>query len=205
MSRKLFYTFMVAVAAAFSAGDISAQQTLGGSGHAGADRLSIQGYGGGFFSASSLGGGNTFDDTGILGGNVTFWATRYVGVRGSLAWSPPDVITQTADNVLTGEDPNVWNYSGDVVLRLPLPATQEVSFFPYILGGLGGKTYDFETLSTETDFAGNFGLGVEARFGENGRWGINTEVRDIVSSFDRFGADETLHDVIWTGGISLNF
>jgi len=207
--KKFTFVAMSAIAlTAFTFTGLSAQQQFGGNSHPGADRLSFTAFGGGLFSTSALGGGTEFENTGTLGGNVTFWATHNLGVRANVLWSPPDI---RSDRVgingppLVGEDPNVWHYSGDVVLRLPLPATANISFFPYLLGGLGAKTYDFETLGTETDFAGNFGAGLEFRFGETGRWGINTEIRDFVSNFDRAGFDRTLHDVVWTGGLTLNF
>ena len=160
---------------------------------------------GGHFSASSLAADTDFDDAGTIGGTVSFWFHENVGVRANTLWAPTDIVALQADNVLAGEDPNVWHDSGEVLLRLPLPAGDQMTWFPYAVAGIGGKTYDFETLGTETDFTGNFGAGVELRFGDLGRWGIHTEVRDFISNFDRLGFDETLHDVVWTGGISLNF
>jgi len=206
MKNSIMYIAAAIALAAFVTGELSAQQ-LGG-GHPGGDRFSVNVHGGGFFATSSLGAATEFDDTGTVGGNATLWLHRNVGVRASVLWAQPDVIdervfTQTNSSIAR-EDPDVWLYSGDLVLRLPL-AGGNFTWFPYAVGGFGGKTYDFATLSSATDFAGNFGAGVELRFGHSGRWGINTEVRDFVSSFDRLGFDETLHDVIWTGGISLTF
>ncbi|HSL70274.1 MAG TPA: hypothetical protein VK864_08515, partial [Longimicrobiales bacterium] len=83
--------------------------------------------------------------------------------------------------------------------RLPLSAGQ---WFPYVVAGAGGKTYDFDLNDRETDFAGNFGGGIEYRFA---RWGIQAEVRDVVSKFERFGVNETQHDIAWTAGLTLSF
>lgn len=203
MKKSLVGAMTLAVLVVFSAANVSAQ-LMDRDSHPGTDVLSFNLYGGGFFSTSTLAAGTEFDDTGTVGGTVTYWVHHNVGVRGNVLWASPAVVTAD-ENPLVGEDPNVWHYSGDLVLRLPLPATGRMSLSPYLLGGLGGKTYDFETLSTASDFAGNFGVGVEVRFGETGRLGLNTEVRDFISNFDRHGFDSTLNDVFWTGGITFNF
>lgn len=196
------YLMTGAVAALFAAApwaDLSAQA------HPGNDLVSINAYGGGFSPTQTFQDRSEFDNSGTLGGAVTLWVHPFVGVRGNVLWSPTDVSFTDPASPLAGEDPNAWAYSGDLVLRLPFEAGAAGTLFPYIVGGLGGKTYDFETLSTETDFAGNFGAGLEYRPGADGRWGIQAEVRDIVSSFDRLGVDRTQHDLVWTGGITLNF
>lgn len=203
MNAKLIYAALIAVTAAFTSVDLQAQQ-IGGQSHPGADVLSFSVVGGGYFSTSDLGSGTEFDDSGTVGGTATYWAHPNIGVRGNVLWSPPDV-RSPAESQLAGQDPNIWLYSGDVVLRMPLPASANMSWYPYLAGGVGGKTYDFETLDAETDFSGNVGVGVELRFGQTGRWGIHTEVRDFISNFDRLGHDETLNDVVWTGGVSVNF
>jgi len=87
--------------------------------------------------------------------------------------------------------------------REKLNAGRSAWWYPYVVGGLGGKTYDFDRLDAKTDFAGNFGGGIEFRFNRN--WGIQAEARDFVSSFDRLGIDSTQHDIVYTGGISLSF
>ncbi len=208
-TAKFLSMLSVALLAMFTATEADAQQQIqerfGGDAHPGADVLSLNLYGGGFFSASSFAGGAQFEDTGTFGAAATFWATQNLGVRGNVLWYSHALTPGDEDIALIGEDPDVFHYSGDVVLRMPMPAMENVSWFPYILGGIGGKTYDFDTLGTETDFAGNVGLGLEARFGDEGRWGIHTEVRDFISNFDVAGVDETLHDIVWTGGFSINF
>jgi hypothetical protein len=203
MKKHAYCAAVVALFAAFASADLSAQ-VMDRHGQAGVDFLSVGLYGGGFFPASNLGAGTEFDNTGTVGGTVTLWAHRNVGVRANVLWSSLNVVGP-GENPLAGEDPDVWHYSGDVLLRLPFTTAGELSWFPYLVGGLGAKTYDFETRSTDTDFAGNYGAGVELRFGPEGRWGVNTEVRNLMSNFDRAGFDTTLNDVIWTGGFTLNF
>jgi len=70
------------------------------------------------------------------------------------------------------------------------------------LAGDPAKTYDFDRIDSETDFAGSFGGGIEYRLG---RLGLQAEVRDFVSQFDQFGFDDTQHDVVYTGGVTLNY
>lgn len=180
-----------------SALDLAAQST-----HVpGQDLITLNLIGGVFSPASDL-GGSQFDAAGTLGGSVGVWLHRYVGVRASIVWAQTDVSgPESAD--LMGVDPNVWAYSGDLVLRLPIVAGSGW-LVPYIVGGLGAKTYDFKGVDSETEFVGSFGGGVEYRF-PSSRWGINLEARDFVSSFESFGIDETQHDVVWTGGITLSF
>ena len=203
-------TLMVlAVIAMVHATEVSAQQQVaqrfGGDSHPGMDVISFSVHGGGFFSASSFAGGARFEDTGAFGASATFWAHSNLGIRGNFLWYQPNVLVGTEELAIVGEDPDVFHYSGDLVLRMPVPGGDNMSWFPYLLGGVGGKTYDFSTLESETDLTGNVGLGLELRFGQDGRWGVHTEVRDYISNLTVAELDETIHDVIWTGGISINF
>ncbi len=177
-------------------------QTLRLPGAAGNDVLTLNVYGGGFSPAADLTADDRFQSSGTVGGALTLWVHPNVGLRGNVLYARTD-LPSAAPEPLPGENPNVWAYSGDLVLRLPLAAGNgRDTWFPYILGGLGGKMYDFDTLSTETDFASNFGAGIEYRFAQ---WGLQAEVRDIVSRFNRLGVDRTQHDVVWTAGITLSF
>src|SRR2546422_7975099 len=64
------------------------------------------------------------------------------------------------------------------------------------------RSHQLESDSTWSKFAGNFGAGVEYRFG---RWGVRAEGRDYVYTFDRYGIDKTQHGIAWLGGITLSF
>ena len=165
------------------------------------DIITLNVIGGGFSPVSDL-GSSQFDAAGTVGGTVGVWLHRYVGIRASVVWAQTDVSGPASADV-TGVDPNVWAYSGDVVLRVPIDA-RSGWIVPYIVGGLGAKTYDFDGVDTETELAVSFGGGVEYRF-PSSRWGVNLEARDYVSSFELYGIDETQHDLVWTGGITLSF
>lgn len=204
MNKKMLSALVVAAFLAVPTAELTGQ-VMQRESQPGMDVFSINVNGGGFFPLSTLGGDNEFDDAGSVGGALTYWFHNNAGVRANFLWASTDFVG-LEDSPLQGEDPDVYHYSGDVLLRLPLPGPEVVdSWFPYIVGGIGGKTYDFQTLTTDTDVTGNFGVGVEFRFGEMSRWGINTEVRDFVSNFDRQGIDRTQNDLVWTGGLTLNF
>jgi hypothetical protein len=180
----------------------SEAQMAGPRGAAGNDILTLNLYGGGYSPTSSLTNGSDFGRSATVGGSATAWIHPLIGLRGSAMYARSEV-TGGAPAPLEGEKADIWAYSGDLVLRLPLAAAGRTdSWAPYVVGGLGGKSYDFETLSTESDFAGNFGGGLEYRFA---RWGLQAEVRDVVSRFDRFGLERTQHDIVWTAGITMSF
>jgi hypothetical protein len=136
------------------------------------DLFTVNVYGGGYSPTSSLAVGHEFENSGAVGGAVTIWVNQYMGVRGNVLYARTD-ISSGAPAPLAGEDPSVWAYSGDLILRHGHSSHGGGgTLFPYIVAGLGGKTYDFDRQGTETDFAGNFGAGVEYRFA---RWGVQAE------------------------------
>jgi hypothetical protein len=201
MSKLRYLAAAAALVAALGATSAEAQ-VLGPAEGAGNDMLTLNLFGGGYSPASSLTAGSEFRNSGTVGVAATLWVHPLVGVRANGLFARTDA-SQGVPEGLKDEKPNVWAYSGDLVLRLPFStANGRDTWFPYLLGGLGGKTYDFDQAGTETDFAGNVGAGIEYRIG---RWGVQAEVRDIISTFDRFGIDKTQHDVVWTGGITLSF
>src|SRR6266498_3839370 len=72
------------------------------------------------------------------------------------------------------------------------------------LGGAFGAlcVHQLDSDSTWSKFTGNFGAGLEYRFG---RIGVRAEGRDYVYTFDRYGFDKTQHDIAWQGGVTLSF
>src|SRR2546423_785563 len=77
------------------------------------------------------------------------------------------------------------------------------SLYPYVVGGVGAiSVHQLGASDTWSKFAGNFGAGLEYRFG---RVGLRAEGRDFVYKFDRYGFDKTQHDIAWQGGVTLSF
>src|SRR5437867_6555176 len=130
---------------------------------------------------------------------ISVWLNRNVGVRASGSWAQ-DSIRGTP---LTGRGKfNKFTYDADLVLRYPIEAGS-ATLTPYLLGGAGAiSVHQLGADSTWSKFAGNFGAGLEYRFG---RVGVRAEGRDYVYTFDRYGFDKTQHDIAWQGGLTLSF
>jgi hypothetical protein len=131
--------------------------------------------------------------------NATYWVHSLIGLRASGNWAQDSVRSAT----LVGRGKfNKFAYDADIVLRYPLAAGTG-TVIPYVLGGAGAiSVHQLDSDSTWTKFAGNFGAGLEYRFG---RLGLRAEGRDYVYKFDRYGFDKTQHDIAWQGGVTLSF
>jgi hypothetical protein len=157
---------------------------------------------GGFFPTGDLGDGE-FDNTETVNATLGVWFGDFVGVRANVLWANPD-ISGSPPVELEGESPDIFYYTGDLLLRYPMQMGQG-SIIPYAIAGLGARTMNFDAASNQTDLAGNAGAGLEYRFGQMQNWGIRTEVRGFGSNLDAFGLDENLWDVAWTGGLTFAF
>ena len=173
---------------------------LGGLGSA-SGRVTLAGAFGGLSGAANLNPAGTTDwRVGWIGSvDGTVWLQQYVGIRASGGWAQ-DSIRNAA---LTGRGKfNKFTYDADIVLRYPLAAGSG-TLNPYVLGGVGATSvHQLGADSTWSKFAGNFGAGLEYRFG---RVGIRAEGRDFVYKFDRYGFNKTQHDIAWQGGVTLSF
>jgi len=167
----------------------------------GSGRFTLGGTFGGLSGAANLNPAGTADWrlgwVGSLDGTV--WLHRNVGIRASGSWAQ-DSIRGAA---LTGRGRfNKFNYNADLVLRYPMEAGS-ATFTPYLLGGAGAiSVHQLAASDTWTKFAGNFGAGLEYRFGAVG---LRAEGRDYVYKFDRYGFNKTQHDIAWQGGLTLTF
>lgn len=167
----------------------------------GYDRLTLGGAFGGLSGAADLNSAGTADwRLGWIGSvDATYWLHRSIGVRASGSWAQD----RLRGSSLTGRGTfNKFTYDADVMLRYPLLAGSG-TVSPYVLGGVGAiSVHQLGSNDTWTKFAGNFGAGLEYRFG---RVGIRAEGRDFVYNFDRYGFDRTQHDIAWQGGVTLSF
>ena len=131
--------------------------------------------------------------------DVTGWLTDYVGVRASGGWAQDSI--QGAALAGRGRF-NKFTYDADLVLRYPIHGTSG-TLSPYLLAGAGAiSVHQLGATDSWSKFAGNFGAGLEYRFG---RVGLRAEGRDFVYTFDRYSFNKTQHDVAWQGGITLSF
>ena len=184
-------------------------------GELGADRFTVRVEGGVVVPAQDLLDNQAALDVGGGGGVAfTYWPHRNVGLqaRGHVTSASFD-----EDLPFPPVDPGnfaAWYFDGNVVLRAPLGLGRAgYGWFPYVVGGVGVRIYDFdESVSAEssTEFAGNFGAGVEFRLR---RWGLFVEGRDFVSDFSRedlttftgTAEEKTQHDIWISGGVSYSF
>ena len=166
-----------------------------------ADRFSLSASFGGLSGAANLNPAGSADFRLGWAGSVdaSYWVVPRVGLRASGTWAQ-DSLRGAA---VTGRGTfNKFAYDAGVVLRYPLSAGAG-TFIPYVLGGAGAiSVHQLGSDSTWTKFAGNFGGGIEYRFS---RIGVRVEGRDYVYKFDRYGFDQTQHDIAWQGGVTVSF
>jgi hypothetical protein len=166
-----------------------------------ADQFTVAGAFGGLSGAADLNDAGTASWRLGWAGSVdaTYWVLPRVGLRASGSWSQDSL----ESSAIVGRGKfNKFAYDADIVLRYPLNAGAS-TVIPYLLGGAGAvSVHQLGSDSTWTKFAGNFGGGIEYRFG---RLGVRAEGRDYVYKFDRYGFDKTQHDIAWQGGVTVSF
>ena len=111
--------------------------------------------GGGSFYTTSLSEEHTgvgdmrFKPGWLLGGQLTFWMSPSIGLRGNMTYSErPFDFAEDGDDLDTVDDSNViddvnlWSYSGDLLFRFkrPAPVFEGSEFLPYLAVGVGIKT-----------------------------------------------------------------
>jgi len=163
------------------------------------DKVSLAAAFGGLSGAADLGTSAQWKLGWAGSVDATYWVQPNIGLRASGSWAQ-DSLRATG---LSGRGKfNKFGYDAALVLRYPLNAGAG-TFVPYLLGGAGAiSVHQLGSDSTWSKFAGNFGAGVEYRFG---RIGVRAEGRDFVYKFDRYGFDKTQHDIAWQGGVTVSF
>jgi hypothetical protein len=101
-------------------------------------------------------------------------------------------------------DVKILAYSAGLAFDLP----RYRRFEPFLIGGVGVKSYDFdfEDTKTEKDIEYNFGGGVNVEIQK--RLALNLQVRDLVSEFSSsmFGVDnEKQNDILIAAGLTFTF
>jgi hypothetical protein len=203
MLRRFISSTLVALFAAALPPTLAAQASdvIHAAGQLGSARVTLGGAFGGLSGAANLNDAGTADWR--LGWtasvDATAWLTDNFGVRATGGWAQ-DSLRGAA---LSGRGLfNKFTYDADIVARYPLQAGS-ATVAPYVLGGVGAiSVHQLGSDSTWSKVAGNFGAGIEYRFG---RVGIRAEGRDIVYTFDRYGFNKTQHDVAWQGGLTVSF
>ena len=131
------------------------------------------------------------------------WIGRHLGLRANLLFAQPELEGEVS-SIGFLSDPDVWLLNADLMVRLPV-GLGTGSLAPYLLGGFGVKRYSFLTRPTQNDPAASVGAGIEYRLSRHFPFGWSVEVRDFISPFRRWNVDDTQHDLVWTGGMTVNF
>lgn len=195
------YVIVVLALLALTADEARAQEDA----PAGGRTVSATIFGGGFLPAADLDDGAKFNDAGIIGGALTLWPTRHLGLRGNLIRTRTDVrIPASSSSPLESQSPAIWLYGADLVLQPTLTSLGRWGWAPYLFAGIGAKHYTLRDDDREngyTSLAGDIGAGLEYRF--NGHWGVQAEARHLISRFQRFDYRDRQQDWILTGGITV--
>jgi Outer membrane protein beta-barrel domain len=133
---------------------------------AGAGRLEVGAFPGGVILFTDSNNGNDFGNY-ALGASLTVNINRWIGIEGEGGGS---IGVHQSFNVgskafVDRKTPNMWSYSGNIVVN---PGGNDRALVPYVTGGLGGLTLcpcgEADILgitSYETYFMGNVGGGVK--------------------------------------------
>lgn len=162
-------------------------------------------FGGGILPAADLDDGVKFNDAGVVGGALTVWPERHLGLRGNLLRTRTDAtVPAGGSSPLEAQSPTVWYYGLDLVLQPTLTSVGRWGWAPYLFAGIGAKRYTLNEGGREsgsTSLAGDIGAGLEYRF--NGHWGVQGEARHVISRFKHFFYRDRQRDWILTGGITV--
>jgi hypothetical protein len=153
--------------------------------------------------------------TGIGGGiSGIYWFHNRVGIRGSfLLGKTPGQPSPTYDHDKQAglENPTVWYYGGEFLLRHPMEAGERFAWFPYIAAGAGGKQYRWEQTWTgfnrDYTYTTNFAAGIDIRPTDSPWYGFALEARMFNSKYKwhtYYFDQPTQRDLIITAGFKLN-
>lgn len=134
-----------------------------------------------------------------VGGRVGVRVGERFGIGASLLYSPLTYSTSTAAE----QDGDLYTYGADVSYHAT-GLSERVA--PFVIAGVGAKSYGFDGADTETDLMWNAGLGVDVGLSPN--LALRLEARDYMSMFDPAvdGLDEELqHDIGLSAGLSFSF
>jgi opacity protein-like surface antigen len=143
--------------------------------------------------------GVEFDNALVFGGRAGLRIADRFGIGASVLYSPLTYSTSTA----TGQDGGLYAYGADFSYHA-IDLSERIA--PFIVAGVGAKSYDFEGADLKTDFMWNAGAGLDVALTRN--VGIRFEARDYMSLFDPMidGLDEELqHDIVLSAGLSFIF
>lgn len=149
----------------------------------------------------------------VYGVQVGLDLARNVALVGNIGYSDSNV--RVGIPIIGGlniADSKVLLYDGGLQFRLPAVSTLGTGITPFVEAGAGAIRYEVRTgpLTTNaTNFAGNFGGGLDLNFNRN--IGVRAQVKDYVGKFDfkqatRFNLESKVaHNVAFSLGLNLGF
>lgn len=153
-------------------------------------------------------GGNSVDifdgefesRTAFYGGTIALELFKHVNLEGTVMTGTDKLVATR----LPETDVKILAYSGGISLDLPRMWRIE----PFLLGGVGVKSYDFDIPETkaEKDLEFNFGAGVN--FELFNRLALNVQARDMMSEFSSSldGIEnEKQNDLLFAAGLTFTF
>jgi hypothetical protein len=141
--------------------------------------------------------GQELDHSVVFGGRAALRFADWFGVGATVLYSP----TTATGSSGAATDVGIWSYGLDASYHLatPSPLVQ-----PFLIGGLGAKTYDFDGMDALTHFMWNVGAGVDVAL--HPRAALRLEARDYMSLFDPevTGVDDEIqHNLALSAGLSF--
>jgi hypothetical protein len=138
--------------------------------------------------------------TAMYGATVALDVWKFLAIEGTfVSGTDKFKATRREEN-----DVKIMAYSAGVGVELP----RQWRIEPYLLAGIGVKSYDFDIPDTkaEKDVEYNFGAGINLEIIEN--VAFNVQVRDFVSEFSSSIYDvgnKMQNDVLLAAGLTLRF
>jgi hypothetical protein len=141
--------------------------------------------------------GLELNDAAAFGGRAGLRFADRFGVGATVLYSPTTATASTG----TETDVGVWSYGLDLSYHASSPSPLAR---PFLVGGVGAKTYDFDGLDARSHFMWNVGAGVDVAL--HPKASLRLEARDYMSLFasEIAGIDDELqHDLALSAGLSF--
>jgi hypothetical protein len=141
--------------------------------------------------------GLELNDAVVFGGRAGLRFADRFGVGATVLYSPTTATASTG----TETDVGVWSYGVDLSYHASSPSPLAR---PFLVGGVGAKTYDFDGMDARSHFMWNVGAGVDVAL--HPKASLRLEARDYMSYFDPeiAGMDSELqHDLALSAGLSF--
>jgi hypothetical protein len=200
--KRVLVVMSVLFLVAYLPGELSAQWAT--SGVPGEDRVTVGVFGGQLSPSTTYRDGSSFDSGTLLGGDITVWLHRNLGLRGSVSTATTDAqaTPEGEPSIIQASDPRNMIYLVDARVRYPMMTGDAMMLVPYVALGGGWKEYRFERagLYDSSRFALGLSGGSEVRFGQEGNFGLRGELRNVRSKLDLFGETGRQSDWLFSVG-----